>query len=148
MEEKKAEQLTQVSGEIETDELAIIFGITNKLQSYDPYLFYFYEFRIHCIKSRLMICSGYGFLDEHINDVIKHGFDNDKNKRLIVNIYEPVSSDNESGIKKEISEKLLIHDSQIIVYNKTAKEFYNEDLKLNSLSKLFPENDEDLPIEF
>lgn len=143
---KKAEQLTQIIGEIETDELAIIFGISNKLQSYDPYLFYFYEFRIHCIKSRLVICSGYSFLDEHINDVIKHGFENDVNKRLVVNIFEPHRSGKEDEIKKEISEKLLIDVSQIVVYNKKAKEFYNDDLKLTDLSKLFPESDEDLPV--
>jgi hypothetical protein len=140
---KKDEQLTLFNGEISPEDLAIIFGISNKLQSYDPYLFYFYEFRIHCIKAELLICSGYGFLDGHINDVIKHGFSNNKNKRLVVNVFEQSRQQHE--IKKEISEKLRIRTDQIEVHNKTAMQFYNEDLKLEKLSNLFPENEDDLP---
>lgn len=141
---RKEEQLTQYSGEIDAEDLAIIFGISNKLQSYDPYLFYFYEFRIHCIKSELVICSGYGFLDGHINDVIKHGFANNKNKRLVVNIFDSTRKDED--IIKEISERLLIDIEQISVFNKKAKDFYTDDLKLETFSKLFPENDENLPV--
>lgn len=140
---KKEEQLTQFNGEISPEDLAIIFGISNKLQSYDPYLFYFYEFRIHCIKAELVICSGYGFLDGHINDVIKHGFADNKNKRLVVNVLYNNRKDEE--IKKEISDKLLIDIGQIEIFNKKAKGFYTDDLKLETLSKLFPENEEDLP---
>lgn len=141
---KKEEQLTQFNGEISPEDLAIIFGISNKLQSYDPYLFYFYEFRIHCIKAELVICSGYGFLDGHINDVIKHGFVANKNKRLIVNVFEPKKKPDD--VEKEISDKLLIPIEQIKVFNKPAKEFYNEDLKLEKLSNLFPQEEENLPI--
>lgn len=140
---KKEEQLTQFSGDIDAEDLAIIFGISNKLQSYDPYLFYFYEFRIHCLKAELVICSGYGFLDGHINDVIKHGFADNKNKRLIVNIFEPNRNDEE--IINEISSKLLIDVGQITLFNRKAKEFYNEDLKLEKLSNLFADNFDDLP---
>ncbi len=139
---RKEEQLTQYTGEIDADDLAIIFGISNKLQSYDPYLFYFYEFRIHCIKAELVICSGYGFLDGHINDVIKHGFKGNKNKRLVVNVLD---NRTDEEIQKEISEKLLIDVSQIKVFKKRAKEFYTNDLKLETLSNLFPDNDEELP---
>lgn len=140
---KKEEQLTQYSGEISPEDLAIIFGISNKLQSYDPYLFYFYEFRIHCLKAELVISSGYGFLDEHINDVIKHGFAGNKNKRLIVNVYE--SSKKEEEIKNEISRKTLVSTEQIEIFNKKAENFYLENLKLSSLGQLLPEIDEGLP---
>lgn len=143
---RKEEQLTQYTGEIDADDLAIIFGISNKLQSYDPYLFYFYEFRIHCIKAGLVICSGYGFLDGHINDVIKHGFKDNKNKRLVVNVFDNARMGLEEDIKKEISDKLLIDTKQIEIFNKKAKDFYTEDLKLATFSKLFPENDENLPV--
>lgn len=141
---KKEEQLTQFNGEISPEDLAIIFGISNKLQSYDPYLFYFYEFRIHCLKAELVICSGYGFLDEHINDVIKHGFAGSKNKRLVVNVFDIKRKDEE--IQKEISDKLLMDIEQIKVFNKKAQDFYTDDLKLETLSKLFPDNNENLPI--
>lgn len=137
---RKEEQLTQIIGEISPDDLAIIFGISNKLQSYDPYLFYFYEFRIHCIKSQLFISSGYGFLDEHINDVIKHGFVENKLKRLIVNVFEPNREDEQ--IVNEISEKLHLDKEQIILFNKKAKEFFTENLKFDELGKYFKEEEE------
>lgn len=142
---RKEEPLMQTTGEISPDELAIIFGISNKLQSYDPYLFYFYEFRIHCSKSKLVISSGYGFLDDHINEVFKYGFENDSKKRFVVNVYEPNRQDEEEDIKKEISDKLSICTSQIRIFNKKAKEFFEDDLDLNKLSNLFDDIDEDLP---
>lgn len=142
---RKEEQLTQTSGDISPDELAIIFGISNKLQSYDPYLFYFYEFRVHCSKSKLVISSGYGFLDEHINEVFKYGFASSPEKRFVVNLFEPRRVGEEDTMKKEIANKLLIKESQIEIFNKRAKEFYNDDLNLEKLSELFPEIDEDLP---
>ena len=140
---KKEEQLTQYNGEISPEDLAIIFGISNKLQSYDPYLFYFYEFRIHCIKAELVICSGYGFLDGHINDVIKHGFANNTNKRLVVNVMDTFKDD--EVIKREISEKLFINIEQIKIFNKKAKDFYMQDLKLENFNGLFPDDTENLP---
>lgn len=140
---RKEEQLTQFSGDISPEDLAIIFGISNKLQSYDPYLFYFYEFRVHCIKAELVICSGYSFLDGHINDVLKLGFAGNTNKRLIVNVFD--SKKGEDDIKVEISEKTLIDKSQIEIFNKKAKDFYNDDLKLEKFSSLFPEDIENLP---
>lgn len=139
---KKEEQLTQFNGEISPEDLAIIFGISNKLQSYDPYLFYFYEFRIHCIKAELIICSGYGFLDGHINDVIKHGFAGHKNKRLVVNVWDDRKDED---IKREISDRLFIKIDQIKIFNKKAKDFYTDDLKLETLSSLFLDEEEDLP---
>jgi hypothetical protein len=142
-EKRKEKQLMQKIGDINPNDLAIVFGISNKLQSYDPYLFYFYEFRIHCIKSQLVICSGYGFLDGHINDVIKHGFADNTTKQLVVNIYEPKKDDEQ--LKNDISLKLNIAKEQITLVNKKANEFFNEDLKLSELSKLFPEDEEDLP---
>ena len=140
---REEEHLTQYNGDISPEDLAIIFGISNKLQSYDPYLFYFYEFRIHCSKANLVICSGYGFLDGHINDVIKHGFTENNYKRLIVNIFDAKKT--EAEIKSEISKKLLINIAQIEIFNKRTKDFYNDDLNLDEFKKLFPDNIEDLP---
>lgn len=144
----KDEQLIKTEGDIKTDDLAIIFGISNKLQSYDPYLFYFYEFREHCLAANLIICSGYGFLDNHINDVIKQGLKDNPEKRIVINVFEP--NKDEQRIKKDIADKLKIQESQIIIFNKKAIDFFNEDVKLDKFSSLFPENENDnsLPKDF
>jgi len=131
---------------IKTDNLAIIFGLTNKLQSYDPYLFYSYEFREHCLNAELLVCSGYSFKDTHINDFIKFGFKNKPQKRLIVNI---LKTDNEiMNIKKEISSELEINEKQICIYIKKASEFFNDEFKLENFAVLFDEEDENLPNDF
>jgi len=129
---------------VKTDNLAIIFGLTNKLQSYDPYLFYSYEFREHCLNAKLLICSGYSFNDTHINDFIKYGFKNEPQKRLVVNI---LGTDKEN-IKTNISSKLEIDKRQIYVYPKTTSMFFHDDLKLENLAVLFDEEEENLPDDF
>jgi hypothetical protein len=131
---------------IKTDDLAIIFGLSNKLQSYDPYLFYSYEFREHCLDANLLICSGYSFKDIHINDFIKFGFKDAAQKRLIVNILG--SNADEDGILKDISSKLEINEDQISVYKESASDFFNNDLNVEKFSSLFNEGTEDLPDEF
>jgi len=131
---------------IKTDNLAIIFGLTNKLQSYDPYLFYSYEFREHCLNAELLICSGYSFNDTHINDFIKFGFKDKPQKKLIVNI---LGNNNEKeAIQKDISLKLEIAEKQIYVYLKNAENFFNEDLKLENFASLFDDDEKDLPDHF
>lgn len=141
----KEERLIKTTGDIKTNDLAIIFGISNKLQSYDPYLFYFYEFREHCLNANLIISSGYSFLDAHINDVIKQGLKDNPSKKLVVNVYEK-REDNE--IRKEIAAKLKIEESQILIYNKRAEIFFNDDLKLQSFEGLFDDDAEELPSNF
>ncbi|MEN9331085.1 MAG: hypothetical protein RLZZ94_175 [Bacteroidota bacterium] len=141
------EQLVKTEGDIKTDDLAIIFGISNKLQSYDPYLFYFYEFREHCLEGNLIICSGYGFNDEHINDVLKQGLKGNSNKRIVINLLESNKSDD--SLISEISEKLKIPTKQIVLFNKKASSFFMEDLKLETFATLFEEeNPSDLPLNF
>lgn len=143
----KNEGLIKTEGDIKTDERAIIFGLANKLQSYDPYLFYFYEFREHCSSANLIISSGYGFMDDHINDAIKYGLKDCPDKKLIVNILE--KNQEEEKIKEILSEKLKIANNQIVVHNKSAKEFFNDELKLEKFTALFEDqNTEELPANF
>jgi len=100
-----SEGLIQMAGDIKTDELAIIFGLTNKLQSYDPYLFYFYEFRTHCLSAQLIVSSGYGFLDEHINDALKYGLKGFSTKKLVVNWFEEMETKRKSVRKSRTDSK-------------------------------------------
>jgi hypothetical protein len=137
------ERLRKKEGDIKTENLAIIFGMNNKLQSYDPYLFYFYEFREHCLKAKAIICSGYSFMDEHINDLIKYGLKDAPNKKLVLNIL-----DAREDLKKEIAEKLKIEDKQISLFNEKAEAFFNNNLKIDTIAKLFENETEDLPDNF
>ncbi|ACU04005.1 SIR2 family protein [Pedobacter heparinus] len=120
--------------------MEIIFGVQNKLQSYDPYLFYFYAFREACIRSELIVISGYGFYDQHINDNLSSAIELDPNKRILVNVYECDSFDQDSYIKN-LSALLKINSENITVQNCSAQEFFNNCLNLEYFSSLFPDDD-------
>jgi hypothetical protein len=137
------ERLRKKEGDIKTENLAIIFGMNNKLQSYDPYLFYFYEFREHCLRAKVIVCSGYSFMDEHINDLIKYGLKDAPTKKLVINILGA-----KKDLIKEITEKLKIEEKQILLIDKTAETFFNNDLKIDTFTKLFENETENLPENF
>lgn len=125
--------------------MEIIFGIQNKLQSYDPYLFYFYSFREACIASDLIVVSGYGFLDQHINDNLISAFKLDKNKKIIVNIYS-TATDEQEAFEKRIINKIGVREENLRVENKTAKDFFNQNLNIEYFSTLFKQEKDNEPI--
>lgn len=139
----KEDRLIKTVGDISPENLAIIFGISNKLQSYDPYLFYFYEFREHCINAKVLVVSGYSFMDTHINDVIKQGFKESRDKKLVINNLDA----NEDFVQK-ISEQFKIDKSNIKIFPKIAKDFFNDDLKLATFQELFSEETEETDTPF
>lgn len=124
------------------NQMEIIFGVQNKLQSYDPYLFYFYAFREASLDAELIITSGYGFMDKHINDNLTAAFRLNPNKMLLVNIYDQEDVEG-AKIKKMIAEKLQIRADQIKIVNCTTKEFFNNNLNIDYFSSLFPEENVD-----
>ena len=129
---------------IEPLELEIIFGVQNKLQSYDPYLFYFYAFREACIKAELIVISGYGFYDKHINDNLEKAIIEDPDKKVLVNLLD--SNREEEDIKKWISQKIRIKSENLIIANKPAKDFFTHELNVNYFASLFPESDSEANI--
>ncbi|WP_291276039.1 SIR2 family protein [Flavobacterium sp.] len=122
---------------VEPLKMEIIFGVQNKLQSYDPYLFYFYSFREACIDAELIIVSGYGFLDKHINDNITSSIKLDANKKLLVNVFE---KDLEK-FKNDIVTKLGIQEANLYLENKSAKEFFNDNFNLDYFSTLYKDEE-------
>jgi hypothetical protein len=125
--------------------MEIIFGIQNKLQSYDPYLFYFYSFREACIDAELIVVSGYGFLDQHINDNLISAFKLDNTKKIIINVYY----DNETEVEKfkqRIVEKIGVKEENLVIENMFAKKFFNEKLNVDNFSSLFKEENDSEPI--
>jgi len=140
------ERLRKKDGDIRTENLAIIFGMNNKLQSYDPYLFYFYEFREHCLQANVIICSGYSFMDEHINDLIKYGLKDNPNKKLVINLLNTREENLE--IIKIIAERLKINENQIVLFNKPAEIFFSNDLRVSTFASLFDFDEDNLPANF
>jgi len=121
-------------------EMEIIFGTQNKLQSYDPFMFYFYAFREACINAELIVTSGYGFYDAHINENIKNALRLNPNKHLLVNVFEHTNGllKNDDAIQREIADRVGIAPEAVSVMNMSARQFFNDFLNVNYFASLFP----------
>ena len=121
---------------VKDEDVAMIFGTAYKLQYIDPFLFFAYEFRKWTLdSSRIIVCIGYGFGDEHINGILKQALENNSDRKLL--------SVNPGENHKEliIDELDLESDNQIICESYQAKEYFKNQLTLNSLEKHFPEDE-------
>lgn len=118
----------------------VIFGTRQKVKAYDPYLFFIYEFREHCINSKIIVISGYGFWDDHINKILKQALNEDHSRLLLVNMYDGVPKDRSLELASRLG---LTSPDQIKVECGKASLFFNDHLSLEYLNSLFP--DEDLP---
>lgn len=138
-------RLTYVDGvqTIDPLKMEIIFGVQNKLQSYDPFNFYFYAYREACFAAELIVISGYGFLDKHINDNLTNAFKIDPRRKLLINCYYTEASFKENEYKLEISKRLEIEPEHIHLLNKRAKDFFNENLNVDFFASLFPDSSEE-----
>jgi hypothetical protein len=125
--------------------LDIIFGTQHKVKAYDPYLFFMYEFREKSLNSKLIIISGYGFGDDHINKILRQAYENGRdNPYLLINLF---NKDNEEG-KEFVKSKLEITISdRIVVFKGNASTFFKENLSADYIKTLLfgEESDEDLP---
>ncbi len=124
------------------EDAAIIFGTTYKFQYKDPFLFLAYEFRRWTLSSRLIICIGYGFGDEHINQIIQQALNQNEN-RLLLSVSPIKTSEDQriSEIEKAIGTR---NHGQIKVTSQSAKQFMENDMNLEYLLRLFPKTEEDL----
>ncbi len=107
---------------IRPDEMQVIFGRDFKLEAADPYLFYAFEFRRCSLEARVIVTIGYGFGDEHINKMLVQAMRQDGEKRLVVvgNVTDKAKADKR---QKEISSKLDVSPSSVVVLEGTAKDF-------------------------
>jgi hypothetical protein len=135
--------LTYKDSGIPPEELEIIFGTTYKLQYMDPFLFFAYEFRKRTLTSaKLIVCIGYGFADDHINGIISQALNGRPERRLLV-VSPP---DDKTADCTFVKNLLGVTTSDSIVFrNYAAKPFLNDELTVDFLSKLFP--DETPPFE-
>jgi SIR2-like domain len=123
----------------------IIFGTQQKVKAYDPYLFFMYEFREKSLNSKLIIISGYGFGDDHINRILKQAYEAEKgNPYLLVNLY---SQDGEEG-KNFVKNKLGVNNyDRIILFKGNASTFFQENLSMDYIKEILfsNEHNEDIP---
>ena len=119
------------------DEPDLIFGTQYKMQYIDPYLFMISEFRHYCLKAKLIVCLGYSFSDEHINSILSPS--------LLINKTTKIFSLAYKEKPEKIYERLKLKDKidrVKVVNNKKAKDFFENDLKLETFEK-FIEHDEE-----
>lgn len=62
----------------------VIFATDNKLRALQPFLWMFNEFDNSVASCRFVVTVGYGFNDEHINQIISNGMSVDESRHLIV----------------------------------------------------------------
>jgi len=62
----------------------LIFGTDNKLKAVNPFLWMFYAFDDAVSRADFIVTIGYGFGDEHVNQIISQGLARDEAKRLLV----------------------------------------------------------------
>jgi len=111
----------------------LIFGIQYKMQYIDPYLFLISEFRHYCLKAKLIVIIGYSFSDDHINSILSQALSQKRDRKMYILAYKED--------KERIKNMLKCKDKQVkIVTNKKAKEFFENDFKLNTFEKLFKDD--------
>jgi hypothetical protein len=151
------ERLTYVDGvtHIDPDRLAIIFGVTYKLQYVDPFLFFAYEFRRWTLdESKIIVAIGYGFGDDHINGILRQALIANPSRRLLAVNPKKTDGLTEPQIAKQTQEQvewirgrlgLKAKDSdspkeneQVVWCNCKAKEFFEKRLTIEELAKHVP----------
>lgn len=129
----------------------LIFGENNKLRAIDPYLFYIYEFRRFCFHAdlKLIVCIGYSFSDEHINEIITQAVKNNSQVRVLTTIRESVHTIEEikEAKRNEILKSLGLNNeyrSRVIFEPTDAKTFLSKTLNTKYLASKIGASDEDL----
>lgn len=118
----------------------LIFGVHNKLNSGDPYLFYVHELRKYSLENstRLIFVVGYSFSDGYINKLLSQAIRQNPRKRII-NV-APNAEESQAIILQRL--KLDQSPSSIIPLNFTGKFFFEKELTIELCQKYVPKDDE------
>jgi SIR2-like domain len=127
------------SNHIKASEAEIIFGTTHKLQYLDPFLFLAYEFRRWTLESKLIVCIGYGFADDHINGIIGQALKNSPERKILSVSPSDKSEEAIKRRKSEISKQLSLDESQIsqIEILPIGAKGFLESISISNLTKYF-----------
>ena len=128
----------------------LIFGTAAKLSSIDPYLFYVHELRKYSLNEalRFIVVIGYSFSDDYVNGLIGQAIA--RSEYLKVLVVAPVSEDKKNLVSARVSQEkdriatlLNIHPERIEYENQTAKQFFEERMKLSYFTDLSGAGDDD-----
>lgn len=112
------------------DDYQLIFGTTYKLSYQDPFLYQISELRKFSGRARLIIAIGYGFNDDHINEIIgKSMAQRDDVKLLSVDYIQDGTEDKVAARRDYIKKKLQsenMENSRVNVYADGAKPFLDK----------------------
>ena len=113
------------------DDYQLIFGTKYKLSYRDPFLYQISELRKYVAKARLIIAIGYGFNDEHINEILGKVLTQKIDSKLIsVDYIENFDSFKIDEKKKNLKKKLDVDESvlpRIVLTGEGAKKFLEND---------------------
>ena len=130
---------------IESEQVALIFGTSYKLQYIDPFLFCAYELRRWTLDSaRVIVCIGYGFNDDHINGILEQALRQDRKKMLLA-VVGPGNDFKNISEKKRICIELKAETNQVVAKACKAKEFLENGLTIHGITALFPPEDDLFP---
>lgn len=123
---------------ISAENVALIFGRSYKLQYIDPFLFLVYELRRWTLDaSRVIVCVGYGFGDEHINGILRQALRQNEERRLLA-VVGTGGAEKERETKERICSLLGVGVGQVVTKASGAKEFLSGGLRVDTLAELFP----------
>lgn len=135
--EKNLYRVNQIQT-IDPNEMEIIFGRDFKMDAADPYLFYAYHFRDHCLKAKLIVTVGYGFFDDHINKMLTQALRNDPERKLLV--VARCAEDQTNQKQAEVAGNLGLPVEPVIVLTGSAKSFLEQPNLVQILSEQIPQS--------
>lgn len=128
---------------IKDDQVALIFGTSYKLQYVDPFLYLAYELRRWTLDAvRVIVCIGYGFNDDHINRILEQSLRQNRRRKLLAVVRRGDEAIVASE-KRRILNQLNAEGDQVEIRACGAKNFLDSGLCIESLARVFPDDDED-----
>jgi hypothetical protein len=107
---------------IPAESMQLIFGREFKLEAADPYLFYAYQLRKFSLQAKLIVSIGYGFGDEHVNEILAQALRREPTTRL----YVVGSCENAECVDtkaQSVSASLGVNRDQVRVHEGKTKQF-------------------------
>ena len=116
---------------IPAESMQLIFGREFKLEAADPYLFYAYQLRKFSLQAKLIVTIGYGFGDEHVNEILAQALRRESTTRLYV-VRDCINPKCVEEKAKHLTAVLGVSADQIRIHEGKTRQF----LGTNDLKKL------------
>lgn len=117
----------------------IVFAVDNKLQAAQPFLWLFQQCAEFIAQASYVVCIGYSFRDEHVNEIIGQALAADPSKCLIF-----VSPDAGEGMLRD-AQAVTFYPNRVIPIRKRAKRALTGDAILSKIEAMESSKREDKP---